>query len=110
MKGLAQGGLFLNRGSLKIHGVVAWSTGSVVLLRSQESQGCTRAGPCTESLVSHSGVSRKQSLVSRMAMRSGSVRLPGERAASRPNNLLGWELSTAVRDTRSRVPYPGLHS
>ena len=60
--------------------------------------------------LSHSGVSRKQSLVSRMAMRSGSVRLPGERAASRPNNLLGWELSTAVRDTRSRVPYPGLHS
>ena len=38
------------------------------------------------------------------AVRSGSLRLPGERAASRANNLPGWELSTALRDMRFRVP------
>ena len=101
MIGLAQGDLLPNRGGWKMNGVAVGSTGSVFLLGSQESQGWTYGK------LSHSGASRKKPLVSKMAVRSGSLRLPGKRSASRANDLPGWELSTALRDTCFRVPILG---
>lgn len=101
MKGLAQGYLLPKRGGWKMNGVAVGNTGSVLLLGSQESQGWTYGK------LSHSGELRKKPLVSRMAVRSGSLRLRGERAASRANDLPGWELSTALRDMRFRVPILG---
>lgn len=60
-------------------------------------QGCTMHGE-----LSHSGVSRKQPLRSRLATRSGS-----QAAWSKANDLLGGDLDTAVRDTCSRFPTLG---
>lgn len=97
MKGLAQGGRLSHRGGWKMNGVAVGSTEVSFCLALRRA----RDGP-TESSVTRE--SRKKPLVSRMAVRSGSLRLPGERAASRANNLPGWELSTALRDTCFRVP------